>query len=163
MRKVETLDKQRVDRLHVEDVDFDKVRQEETKPRKDDTDVSRTQVTTEKIIVSRSDIAPTEDTEKPKYPKDLDIGRIVIEEIPAEKDETLKHDVLPKDVKSKRTDVTVTRHEVEEFPRTFVEEDVIKVGKLDVTDVEKTLVESGRVGEKVAAYTERLKGARKVV
>ena len=163
MRKVETLEKQSIDRVHVEDVDIDKVRQEETKPRKDDTEVSRTQVTTEKVTVSRSDIARSEDMEKPKYPKDLDIGRIVIEEIPVEKDESLKHEILPKDLKSKSTDVTVTRHEVEEYPRTHVKEDVIKVGKLDVTDVEKTLVDSTPVAERVTAYKERLEGARKVV
>ena len=164
VRKGETLEKQRIDRLHVDDVGFDKVTREESKPRKDDTEVSRTRVTTEKVTVTRSDIARTEDMEEPEYPKDLDIRRIVIEEIPAERDETLKSQVTPKEaVKPRSTDVTITRHEVEEFPKTLVKEDVIKVGKLDVTDVEKTLVESRRVGERVSTYRERLEGARKVV
>lgn len=153
---------QKIDRLSVEDVEIDKLR--EIKPRRDDTKVSREQVTTEKITVSRRDKTRAEDTEEPRYPKELDIGRIVIEEIPEMKEELPKREISrKKESKLRSTELTVTRREVDEVPRTNVKDDVIKIGKLDVTEIDKVHLESWRVNERVKAYTERVNGAHKVV
>ena len=103
-----------------------------------------------------------EGTEKPKYPKDLDIGRIVIEEIPEEKEEMTKRDVVKRDeVKPRREDME-TRYEVEKIPRKQVQEDMVKVGRLDVTDYEKKTREFERE-ERTTTYTERLEKDRKVM
>jgi hypothetical protein len=101
-----------------------------------------------------------EETEKPKYPKDLDIGRIVIEEIP---EEIPKHKILRKEHGGPRsTGVTIAQHEVEEHPKTYLTEDVIKVGKLDVTHLEKEMVEAKTVQDKIRTYKDRVDGPRKV-
>ena len=162
MRKEGRPEEQRIDRVHVEDVEFDELRRDKVRPRTDSAEVSRKQVSTEKVTVSRREITRAEETEKPKYLKDQDIGRIVIEEIP-EKTEVPKSDVSRKVAeKPKSAEVTVKRHEVEEVPRMHVKEDVIKVGQLDVTDLEKAPVESRRLEERVATYREKVEGARKV-
>lgn len=149
-----------IDRLHVEDVEFDKAY--ETKPRTDDTKIFREHVTTDKVTVSRGDITRTEKIDKPKYPKD--VGRILIEEVREEKQDKAKPDVsMEEELKPRSTEVRVTRHEVEEVPRTDVKEDVIKIGKLDLTEMEKIPLESRRGEEIETTYTERVDGARKVV
>ena len=109
------------------------------------------------------------ETEKPRYPKDLDVGRIVIEEIPEEKEKVPKREVPKKEqIRPKSIEVTqheveeATQHEVEEHPKTYVTEDVIKVGKLDVTHLEKEMVEAKTVQERIKIYKDRVDGARKV-
>ena len=98
-----------------------------------------------------------EETEKPRYPKDLDIGRIVIEEIPEEKEEVTKPDVVKRDeIRTRREDID-THYEIEEVPTKQVKEDVVKVGRLDITDYEKAPRE-----ERITTYTERLGKDRKV-
>ena len=153
----------RIEHYRPQGEEFDKAYTYDYKSRTDDTEVHQQQVTTEKISVSRRDITRMEGTEKPVYPKDLDIGRIVIEETPEDKDEIIKRGDFEKEhVRPKSTEVTVTKHEVEEHPKTYVTEDVIKVGKLDVTHLEKEIVEAKTVKERTKAYRDRVDGARKV-
>jgi hypothetical protein len=156
-RKDEKPERERPDHLDIDD-DFDKTF--EIAPRKDD--VSRQKITSEKIIVSRRDKGEMDETEKSRYPKDLDIGRIVIEKTP-EDEEILKRKVLRKEHDRPRsTEVTVTQHGVEEHPKTYVTEDTIKVGKLDVTHLEKEMVETKTLQERTKAYKDRVDGAHKV-
>ena len=122
--------------------------------------MSHQQVTSEKITVSRRDINRFEETDKQRYPKDLDIGRIVIDEIPEEKEEVMKPDAVKRDEiqRSRREDVD-TRYEVS---KKQVKEDVVKVGRLDITDYEKTPRESQQVDERITTHTEGLGRDRKV-
>lgn len=160
VRKDEEPEKKKIDRLHVKDVEFEKVR--ETKPRTDETEISCDTITSEKVTVSRRDITQAEETEKPRYPKDRDIGRIVIEEIPEQKEQIpMGRDVRKGDFKPSRTDLTVTR-QVKDDSRKYIKEDVIKVGKLDVTELNKTPVESKQEEKRVATYTETVDGVHKV-
>ena len=101
-----------------------------------------------------------EETERPKYPKDLHVGRIVIEEIPEERETVASHDILKKDeVKPKHEDKP---YEVEKVPRTQVKEEVVKVGRLDVTDYEKMQKESQRLEQRKTYFTERTSKDQKV-
>ena len=103
-----------------------------------------------------------EETEKPRYPKDIDVGRIVIEELPEEKEQLTKRDVVNRDeVKPKRDDME-TRYEVKKVPRIQVQEEVVKVGRLDITDYEKTQREPERVQERTATFTRKFEKDRKV-
>ena len=103
-----------------------------------------------------------EETEKPRHPKDLHVGRIVIEEVPEEKTEIDGREVVKRDVvKSSHLDMK-TSYEVENVPREQVKEDVVKVGRLDITDYEKTPRKPERVQERTTAYTERFGKDRKV-
>ena len=161
MRKEGAPEKDTIDRLRVKDVEFDKVRQ--TKSYTDDTKISHDKVTSEKVTVSRHDISKTEETEKPRYPKERDIGRIVIEEMPEEKKEIPKEKLVRKeDVKPKTTQLTVTRHHVEDDTSRHVKEDVVKVGKLDVTELDKTPKESRREEKTITTHEETVDGGRKV-
>ena len=203
-----------MDRLIIQDVEFDI-----SKAGRIREDIPCQKTTTEKITVSRQDVHHLERTEKPKYPKDLDIGHILIDKIPEEK-EVKKHEVVRKDqmrpksievsvtqhevqpkpymeieesryckdldigrivieetpeekeeipkrevskkaqTRPKSIEVTATQHEVEEHP--FVTEDVIKVGKLDVTHLEKKMVEAETVQERIKSLKDRVDGVRKV-
>jgi hypothetical protein len=103
-----------------------------------------------------------EETEKPRYPKDIDVGRIVIEELPEEKEQLTKRDVVKRDeVKPKRDDME-TRYEVQKVPRKQVQEEVVKVGRLDITDYEKTYREPERVEERTTTFTRKFEKDRKV-
>ena len=127
----------------------------------DETKVSRKGVETEKVTVTRTDGGRKEEIERPRYPRDQEVGRIVIEEIPEEKDEKLR-DVYSKITEKPRTtEVTVTREEVTDVSRPFDKEDMIKVGKLDVDELEKRAVESRRVEERLLTKRERVERPRK--
>ena len=104
-----------------------------------------------------------EKTEQPKYPKDLDVGRIVIEKIPEEREETPKHERVRQQRRPKSTETTVTQREVKEYPKSYVSEDVIKVGKLDVTHVEKDVVEGTKLEQRIKTLEDRVDGTRKVL
>ena len=149
---------ERIDHLHITDEDYGKI--SEMKTHKDD--ITRQQVTAETITVGRTDITRMEETEKPKHPKDLHVGRIVIEETPEEKEEIPKRS-KKEQIRPKSTEVTVKQHEVEEHPKTYVTEDVIKVGKLDVTHLEKEMVGDKTLQERIKTYEDRVIGARKVL
>ncbi len=123
-------------------------------------------MTSEKITVSKTDQICIEETEKPRHPKDIDVGRIVIEELPEElpeeKEQLTKRDVVRRDeVKTKRDDME-TRYEVQKVPRKQVQEEVVKVGRLDITDDEKTYREQERVEERTTTFTRKFEKDRKV-
>lgn len=145
-----------------------------------------------------------EEPEIPKCTKDLDIGRIMIEEIPEEKQEILKPGALwkgqarPKcsriaipqhkveysknldigftDIEErskekkqpkvhgkekttlKPVEVSLTRHEVGQIPK--ITEDIVKVGKLDVSCLEKQITKSTIQKEKSFTCTD---GTHKVI
>ena len=200
-------ERERTDHLHITDEHFDRI--SETKSHKDE--ITRKQVTTETITVGRREIGRLEETEKPRYPKDLDVGRIVIEEIPEEKEKVPKREVLKKEqIRPKSIEVTATQYEIEERPKTYPEqrevgrlfieelpekidkrpqkyptrpkstevtvtreqvldvsrpyekEDTIKVGKLDIHELEKTEVEPRKFRERPLREEEKVEHLRKV-
>ena len=152
----------KIDQYRPQGEEFDKAYTYQHKPRTDDIEVSQQQVTSEKITISRRDITRLEETEKPRYPKDVDIGRIVIEEIPEEMGETTKRDMAKRDeVKPRQKDME-TRYEIERGPKPQKEE-IVKVGKLDVTDYEKTSRASELVEERLTTSAERMPKDRQVI
>ena len=157
MTRDEKFKQQRIERLDVEGVDFNKVGQLEIKSRADDTKISREHVNQEKTTVRSS-----EEIEKLKYTMAVDIEHLVIEEIPEERNLISK--VAQEDVFRPRSyEAASTRRDVQEVPRRRqVKQDVIKVGKLDVTEFEKEPVESKRMQEKFKTSTERMDGSCKV-
>ncbi len=127
----------------------------DTKPCEDET--PRKYVSSDKITITKYDIAKHEETERRKHPKDVDIGRIVIEEIPGEKElGPTKDQGQPRD-----TQVAITRKEVKDIPK--AREETIKVGKLDLRDVEKEVVESEKTQGSLITHTERVDHSRKFV
>ena len=134
----------------------------EPKRRIDETKTSRREVETEKVTVTRTDATRAEEIERPKYPREQEVGRIVIEEVPEEKEER------PRDIyrqyveKPRTTEVTVTREDVSDVCKPYEKEDVVKVGKLDVHELDKTPVESRRVEERLLTETETVGRPRKV-
>ena len=85
-----------------------------------------------------------EETEEPRYPKALDIGRIVIDEMPEEKQPVQKPDIRKRNkVKETRVDME-PRDSVEQRQAPLVKEEVAKVGRLNITEYEKTPRESDR-------------------
>jgi hypothetical protein len=114
-------------------------------------------ITTERIAVSRHDITTTEEPEKPRYPKDLDIGRIVIEEIAEEKIPTRKG---PQHERSKTTAREIMKTHESKAPRKEVTER--KIHQEHVIDYEERPWERRTLDERVTTYTDRLDGVRKV-
>ena len=85
-----------------------------------------------------------EETEEPRYPKALDIGSIVIDEMPEEKQPVQKPDIRMRDkVKETRLDME-PGDSVEQREVPLVKEEVAKVGRLNITEYEKTPRESDR-------------------
>ncbi len=64
-------------------------------------------------------------------------------------------------MKPKRDDME-TRYEVQKVPRKQVQEEVVKVGRLDITDYEKTYREPERVEERTTTFTRKFEKDRKV-
>lgn len=158
VRKDKTTDSRTFDRRVLEDLDT--VSHKGPKSYPEDTQSPHQRVPTERITVSRHDIAKTEEPDKPKYPKDLDIGRIVIEEIPEEKvpkrESPRKEHSKPiagKTVKSKETTM----------PRKELIEHETKVHKEYTTGYEERPWERRTVDERVITYTDKLGGMRKVM
>ena len=151
---------EKVDRTQVKDEKLDKVSRGETKPRTDE--IFCKQVATEKITIGGRDAIQREETERPKHPKEQDVGRILIEEIP-EKEEIPTAKVPRKQgKKTKSIDMNVAR-EIKDVTRKHVTEEVVKVGKLDTADLERKTGECKSIEERVTTYTDRLDGARKVL
>lgn len=138
-------------------MEFDKVRWGERRPYTDDT-ISRKQVATETVTVSRRDMTRAGETVKGKYPKEVDIGRIVIEEIPEE--ELVSQGAVKKKTES---EVTATRQEVRDVPKTCEKEDTFKVGKLDLRDLEKEVVESTVTEERLVTRKDKIDHTDKIV
>ena len=143
---------------YVDDVRYETKPREEPKLRFDETRVSRREVDTEKITVMKSDIFPTEETERQKYPVQREVGRLVIEELPEKVDKASQK--YP--VRQKPTEVTVTREQVSDVSRPYEKEDMIKVGRLDIHQLEKTHVEPRRIQERPLRDEEKVEHLRKV-
>ena len=119
-------------------VDFDKAYTYDSISRTDDTEKSQLQAISEKVIVHGGDIPRTEEPVKPMYPKNLDVGRIVIEEI----SEQQPRSKYPR--QSKSTEVTTAREHVKDISKPYELDDVFNVSKLDLRKLEPRKVESGR-------------------
>ena len=128
----------RIDQYRPQGEEFDKAYTFDHKSHTDDTKTSKKQVTSEKITVSRRDMTRMEETEKPRHLKDLDIGRIVIEETPDENEEVAQGDVVKRDEVRLRREKMETRYQIEKDSKSQVKEETIKIGKLDVTDYDKS-------------------------
>ena len=100
-----------------------------------DQDVGRIiEVDTNKIAVTIGNTISTEETEKQKYSKKQDVGRIVIKEMPKEKEGISKPHLSTKhEDRPTTTEATVIQKEIEEHPKTYATENIVNVGKLDVT------------------------------
>lgn len=140
--------------------DLDIVSQKAPKSYLEDSQAPRQRVTTERITVSRHDIAKTEEPDKPKYPKDLDIGRIVIEEIPEEK--VTKRE-SPKKEHSKPAARETMKIKETTIPRKELIEHETKLHKEYTTGYEERPWERRTVDERVITYTDKLDGMRKVI
>ena len=84
----------------------------------------------------------------------------MIEETPEEKEEVTRREVFTRDEVKPRHKDTEVRYEVERRPKQQ-KEDVVKVGRLDVTDYHKETMEFEPTKEKTT-YTETLGKERKV-
>lgn len=151
MRGDEKREKQRINRLHVEDVQFERVRHDKIKPQTDDTQVSRKQITTEKVAVNRRGVTKLEETKKSKYPKEVDVGRIVIEEIPEEKEQ-----ISRRDDKQRGTDVTLRRQEVRDVTKDREKDDTVKIGRLDLCDLENEAVVSTKTEKRLVTTRDKI-------
>ena len=155
MRKDLKLEDRPLNECEVTDEGFDDMI--ETKPRTDDTLLQK--VTTEKVVVSRRDIISSEEPQKPTHRKDLDIGRIVIEEIPEEKDEIPEYEnIQKKQARPKTADMTAARREVKER-HTHMRDDI---AEFDSTDSGRTTKEVRRERERVQTQRETRDGRTKV-
>lgn len=124
----------------------------------------KAKVTSENVTVSRRHTTLKQGTDRTSYSKEIDVGRSVIEEIPDEKEEVPKRDFLGKGAfKPMSSEAAVSQYEPHEVPKTYVTEDVTKVGKPDVTEFEETSVESGKVGKRVTEYAGRVDSAHQVL
>ena len=152
----------KIDHYRPQGEEFDKAYTYDYQSRTDDTEASQKQVTAEKITVSTSDtFSRIEETEKPRYPRHLDVGRIVIEETPEEKREVIKRDVIKRDeVKPKRKDTQV-RDELDRRPEQQGKEDVVTVGKLDFSEYHEKPIEFEPLKERTTNI-ERMGKDRKV-
>lgn len=122
---------------------FEKAYSYDVRPRREDTEISRQQVTSEKIPVNKRDLTCMEETEKPRYPKDIDVGRIVIEEIPEEKEYVTKLDISKRDEVKSRYKELETGHQ--KVYRQQIREDEVHVGRLDTTGYGETPKDSKQV------------------
>ena len=95
-----------------------------------------------------------EETEKPRYPKNLDVGRIVIEETSDEEPE-MKYPSKPKS-----TTAMVRREHVTERlkPR---EKDVVNIGKLDLHQMSTRQVEAKKLKKATWEKPETVERPRK--
>ena len=142
---------------YVEDTHYTTAMREKVKPRLDETKVSRREVDTERITIMKSDTTCTEEPERQIYPKEHDIGRIVIEEIPEdEQRKYLKYQSEPKSTK-----VTVTKEHVTDATRAQEKENAMNVEKLDFNKVDTRQVEARRIAERPLKETERVERPRK--
>ena len=94
-------------------------------------------VRSENIKITEEDIHRSEETEKPRYPKSLDIGRMVIGENPEEKQPVVERRKIKDTPVDMETCDTIGRG-----PAPQVKKDMIKVGKINITDYEKKPRES---------------------
>lgn len=134
---------------------------DEAKPRVDETKISRREIETEKVTVTRTDRTRTEEIERPRYPRDQDFGRIVIEELPEGKTEKPRDMYRKFMEKPRTTELSLVRQDVRDISKLREKEDVMRVGKLDVCQLEERPVESRKKEERLLR-TEKLEEPRKV-
>lgn len=144
-----------MDPSFIEDTDQTAAWREKIKPHVDETKVSRKKVDTERITVLKSDTIQTEEPERQIYPKEQDVGRIVIEEISEEQ----PHSKYPDQPKS--TEVAITREHVTDTSRPSETDDVINVAKLDLRKLESREVESRSTTKRPMKEKEWVKRQRK--
>ena len=123
---------------YIEDTHYRKT--EGIKPCFDETKQSRREADTERATVLKSDITRFEEPERQIYPKEHNVGRIVIEEI---SDEQPEMEYLSK---PKSTTATITRENVTEKLKRH-EKDVVNVGKVDLYQLDTRQVESKQTEE----------------
>lgn len=117
----------------------------------------------EKLIVHGGDMPRTDEPMKPRSPKNLDVGRIVFEETPEEKEPMTKHDVQKRDEAKETHEDMETSYKVERGLTTQVKQDVVGVGRINVSDYGRTPKQSERVEEMVkTSYTEKPRKYQKV-
>ena len=137
-RREEKPKKERVEHYRPQGEEFDKAYTYHQQSRTDETVMSEGRVKSEKNNCQRRRYTRSEETEKPTYPKAIDIGRIVIDELPEENQPLQKRDI------PKREKVKETRLDIEPCdkfdgrPITHVKEDAVKVGRINITDHETT-------------------------
>ena len=139
--------------------ELDSASQRDLKSYTDDTHAREQRVSTERITVSRHDITRTDEPEHPKYPKDLNIGRIVIEEIPEEK---ITKRESPQKERSKPKVKEIIKEETR-IPRKEIIEREARIQKEFTDDYEERPWERRTVDERVTTYTDRVDGVRKVI
>ena len=137
---------EKIDHYRPQGEEFDKAYTYDYTSRIDDTTTSMKKVTSEKITVSDTDRPLFEETEKPRYPKHLDVGRIVIEEISEDKKKVTERDGFKRDEVKPRDDKEIKKlYPVRKDLKPQVKQDVIEVGRLNMTDYEKTQHEPERI------------------
>lgn len=140
--------------LHIEDVEtvhrpYDTVPHEDETPRKS--------ISSDKITITKYGTARQEEIKRRKHPNDVHIGRIVVDEMPGEKELRPREDQeQPRD-----RQVTITRKEVKDVPK--LQEESIPVGKLDLRDVEKDVIDSRKPKRTLVTPTERVYHSRTLV
>ena len=156
--------KERIDRYRPQGEEFDKAYTYDYKSCTDDTETSQQPVKSERIIVHEGEIPRTEETEKARYPKNIDVGRIVIEETPEEMETPKTCDILKND------DVSETGKEMETYYQDKggrileVKEEVVKVGRLDIIENgEKTKESEGLEERLTTSQTEKPEKYQKVI
>ena len=107
-KRAEKPKEERIENYHPQGEEFDKAHTYHQQLRTDETVMSEGRLKSEKITVSGGEIPRTEETEKPTYPKAIDIGRIVIDEIPEQKEPLQKRDIPTRD---KVNDHEITQRE----------------------------------------------------
>ena len=97
--------------------------------------IPHARITTEKFTVGGRD---ARSQERKTYRKHLNIGRIVNEDICGEEEDILEHEIAKKEpVLPKRTDITVRQRNFTERPTKNIKKDVVKVGKLDTSYLDR--------------------------
>ena len=93
-----------MDHLHVRDADYDTFY--ERKRLEDDTNISRGPIN---VQPNRTDRTALDDTPTQRVPNNLDIGGIMIEEMPKDNDEFIKRDISCKRLEQHRS-MAAPRH-----------------------------------------------------
>ena len=154
-RKEEKPKEERIHHYRPQGEEFDKAyTYDDISRRTDDTETTQKQVKSEKITVTREDVSRSEEIEKPRYPKAIDVGRIVIDEIPDEKQPSIKSEIPKRDkVMETRVDIEI-RDKDKRGPALQVKEGLVKVGRLNIAYYENAPKESDspKIDQKVIYF-----------
>ena len=86
--------------------------------------------------------------QKPRYPKHMEIGSILIEETPEQTQEIQNYEPPEKIEVMPKPAETVIQREVKEVPSFHITENDFKIGQLDVTELQNIPEEPTRVSKK---------------